>query len=704
MFKTKCFFIVLIVLPFTITGQDFKAKVDSLTSLLPQQRGIHRINTLNELAWEFTRKNDSIAILYALLATQSSDSLQYAAGLATSYIRLGTLYLNNNQFKEAEAYIHQALSIEKKEKNKAGVARAKTQLGKLYKKIGDYDKAIKTYEESLSIKIELKDKAKIALSYNNLARVYEAKKEFKKALEYYYKSIEIRESENDQKKLITAYKNLGHFYNNALRRPQSALRELRKGWKICVKLRDSIQLSYISLNIGDSYYKLSKKDSALFYYTKSLFLSKKSGIKDRTVLYSNIASIYHDRGALEKALNYYKKSIENAIENKEITKQLLPYYNIGNTYLKLKQYKKALEYLYKAEKLSYVTKNEEIRVKIFMSLAETYEKLKNYKKASEYNESSSVLQQQIKQQIERENEKIKILEYEKNQRQIIEAKNATNKAQLARKSILVYALIIGCFLLSILFFALFRSYRLKKQTTIAQQNEKIKQAEIEKLLKKQELKSIHAMIDGQEKERKRIAQDLHDRLGSMLSVVKIHYQSIEENLDKIKAESKIQYHKANQLLDEACIAVREISHNMVSGVLTKFGLVPALQELIDNIESSNKLTIELIVYGFDNRLDNTIEIQIYRIVQELLNNILKHAKATDVSIQLLKREEGINITVVDDGIGFEANDIKNYTGIGLKGIFSRIENLDGELEIDSGKGNGTTVTIEIPLTEQINNL
>lgn len=240
-------------------------------------------------------------------------------------------------------------------------------------------------------------------------------------------------------------------------------------------------------------------------------------------------------------------------------------------------------------------------------------------------------------------------------------------------------------------------FKAKRKIRILNKNVEVYTQNTIDLLKKQELKSIKAMINAQENERKRIAQDLHDRLGSMLSMVKLHYKSVENNLDKLKTENKEQYFKASLLLDQACETVREISHNMVSGVLTKFGLAAALEELKDTIEGTNTFQIELIVYGLDDRLENNLEMELYGIVQELIHNVIKHAKARELCIQVVKRTDEINLTVEDDGIGFDYTKETLTLGIGLKSIYSRVDALNGTFQIDSGMGNGTTISIDIPI-------
>ncbi|MEW7279054.1 sensor histidine kinase [Aquimarina sp. 2201CG1-2-11] len=692
--KINCFFF-FVFLSFLGISQNSKA-IDSLVTLLSKQEGVELAKTLNELSWKYRYKNDSIAMMYAKKAEKLSNEAGYTLELATSYIRQGTLYLNNNLFEKAEYNLSQALKLEEKENNLSGIARAMLQLGKLYKKLKDYDKALEFYNKSLFIRQQQNEYKKIALIYNNIALLYKEKQKNSIALQYYHKSIDLRDSIQDKKGLIISYKNIGAFYNELKKTPK-ALIELEKGRRLSIELNDSIQLASIENNIGLSYVHLEKLDSALIHFYQSLSIKEKLNVKNKEAVYNNIGLIKEKKNKLQEAIDHYNFSITIAKQNRNSIQLIDTYHHLGRTYKKMEKYDTALEYHFKALELAEFYEKEHRILDILSSIGEVYEQMKDYQNANLYNEKHIIIRNQLENQSRKNDETIQLLNYERNQKKILKAEKEKSDAESDQKTTQIMTLIIGCISLCVLFFMLFKYEKQKKQKEIAIQNEKLKQAEIEKLLKNQELKSIHAMIDGQEKERKRIAQDLHDRLGSMLSVVKIHYKSVEENLEKIQIDSKMQYAKANELLDEACAAVREISHNMVSNVLTKFGLIPALNELKQNIENTGALEIELIDYGFDDRIENEIEINIYRIIQELIGNTLKHANAKEVSIQLLKKETTLNITVIDDGDGFNTNDITNFSGIGIKGIQSRIENLQGEVVFDSGKGNGTTVTIDIPI-------
>ncbi|RYD86549.1 MAG: sensor histidine kinase, partial [Sphingobacteriales bacterium] len=232
--------------------------------------------------------------------------------------------------------------------------------------------------------------------------------------------------------------------------------------------------------------------------------------------------------------------------------------------------------------------------------------------------------------------------------------------------------------------------RQKAIALLAAKNEELNRNRIQELLRDQELVSIHSMLQGQETERKRIAQDLHDRLGSLLATVKLHFQM---------AKTDEQRELASSLMDEACQEVRQIAHNMVSGVLMKFGLVAALNDLSNAITSSGKVHMQTIAHGLNSRLPGNSEIEIYRIVQELVSNALKHAGAKEITVLLNKTGPTLNLIVEDDGKGFMPAKAKNKGGMGLKGVQSRVQQLQGELSIDSSPGRGTTVLIEIPVDQ-----
>lgn len=167
---------------------------------------------------------------------------------------------------------------------------------------------------------------------------------------------------------------------------------------------------------------------------------------------------------------------------------------------------------------------------------------------------------------------------------------------------------------------------------------------------------------------------------------------------QFKHENKAQFVELIKLVDVACDEVRQVSHNIAASMLNQFGLLTALENMKQAIESGNALKVSLVDVGFENRrLETSLEIAIYRIIQELVSNVLKHAQATELTLQLFWRKDGINVTVEDDGRGFDPAALSQKAGIGLVNIRGRVRALNGEFHIDSHPGKGTSVLIDIPL-------
>jgi len=231
----------------------------------------------------------------------------------------------------------------------------------------------------------------------------------------------------------------------------------------------------------------------------------------------------------------------------------------------------------------------------------------------------------------------------------------------------------------------------KRKQRIAEQEKELEKQKVSNLLKEQELNAIDAMIEGQEKERQLIANDLHDDLGGLMATLKLHFNSLKENPDPTL------FDKASGLLDMAYTKIRSLAHTKNSGVMAKKGLIKALTDMANTISDTNKLHVSIIDYGLEERLENSVELTIFRIIQELITNIIKHANATEAIIHITKHDNRLNIMVEDNGEGFDIKRINKIDGMGIQSIEKRIENYEGTVTIESEINIGTTVIIDIPL-------
>jgi signal transduction histidine kinase len=212
-----------------------------------------------------------------------------------------------------------------------------------------------------------------------------------------------------------------------------------------------------------------------------------------------------------------------------------------------------------------------------------------------------------------------------------------------------------------------------------------------------------ALFYGEEKERKRVAQDLHDGMGSLLSTLRLNAESIDLSNKNLGEKEEIAYQNVLEMIDKACSELRTISHNMMPSSMEHFGLKITIESLIEKINLNEGTNFIFQIFNNEEKIDSQIEINIYRIILELVNNIIKHAKAKEASIQIILENNLLILMAEDDGIGFNYKNQK-VSGIGLLNIKSRTEAMNGKINIDSKESKGTTIIIEIPIypNEQFN--
>jgi signal transduction histidine kinase/ligand-binding sensor domain-containing protein len=214
-------------------------------------------------------------------------------------------------------------------------------------------------------------------------------------------------------------------------------------------------------------------------------------------------------------------------------------------------------------------------------------------------------------------------------------------------------------------------------------------------LEKKQAAQIKVMVATQEEERKRISRDLHDDVGTKLSTLKLFLSSLTEkaintNNEQIRSLAE----SSEQFITEAMQDVRQLLLNLSPTVLEEFGYTTAIEGLVNKINGTKQIQFDLVIFGIENRLQKDHELALYRITQELINNVLKHAEAKHVSLQIGRRDEKIILMMEDDGKGFDVHAHKS--GYGLQNLNARTQLMYGTMTIDSHPGKGTSVLIEIP--------
>ncbi|WP_178983841.1 ATP-binding protein [Winogradskyella helgolandensis] len=525
----------------------------------------------------------------------------------------------------------------------------------------------------------------IAKSYENLNLEDSALGYYKTALDFYKKekvAEKIAEINLEIYLLLDSQNNLESnkaFYLQEVY--EHAKRTNSKKWMI----------SY-DTHIGIEKLKNNEKDSAKYY----LFKAYKQAIEiDSTKLQMNISTYigslysrkYKDQ---DSAIFYYNNALElyysDTINFKSLNTEFGIFNNIGNAYRRKQEYVKALEYYNKAEKIELPRLNRKSKKILYSNMDATFYYMQDWVNAYNY----LYKYDSIKDIINLKDQNSSIIDIEERyNNEKLRADNLEIEAKRKQNQNIAFGLGGSLALGSIIVFLILKNTKRKQK--LAEQEKALESQKLATVLKEQELITIDAMIEGQEKERQRIANDLHDDLGGLMANVKLHFNALKDK------DSPELYSKTNNLIEEAYQKVRSVAHAKNSGVIAKQGLLKAVRHMADKVSGSNTIKIEVLDHGLDNRLENSLELTLFRIIQELITNVIKHAEASEVTIHLTNHEDSINIMVEDNGKGFNSNQItKTNKGMGISSIDKRVEHLEGQLTIESEINKGTTVIIDIP--------
>jgi two-component system NarL family sensor kinase len=266
---------------------------------------------------------------------------------------------------------------------------------------------------------------------------------------------------------------------------------------------------------------------------------------------------------------------------------------------------------------------------------------------------------------------------------LLATENELQRLELIKRNIFLAA--IGAILLVtvVIGYLFYNRYKLRQEARL--------QAEVIV----QQDHATKSILQAEENERKRISGELHDGLGQLFSAVKLNLSALSDDLNFNNQEGRATFEKTMSMVDESCKEIRVISHQMAPNVLLKSGLTAAVRDFISKIDS-RRLKINLETFGLQTRLDPNIEAVLYRVIQETVNNVIKHSGANVLDIQLNRDDEGINAMIEDNGKGFDTAQIEKFEGIGLKNIRTRVNFLKGTVDFSSSLGNGTLIAIFIP--------
>lgn len=661
------------------------------------------------------------------------EELRQEQGVIHAAYQLSLMYSELEELGEAIKFLDRA----KQNKN----ALIKSQLlpriydlrAMMHRMEGEDDQAMALLKEAALLAEEEENIEYYGQLLNQISTIYHSSGEVDSAIFFFNKIIEIKQAIGDEMGLLSDYLTVGNLHLE-LGRYQEAQSNLILALQQAENLEDTLSQTNISLDIarvylderllqpaekyarqavlmaqqndipfleaqslvtlGDVHLEFNRRDSALTCYQTATNLYQKLNSKKQLAnILVKMAEVENSRPRFIQAKAALTGALEVYQQEQDRIGELNTILSLCQVLLKTEDHRSLLPWLNKAEQMAVSSQNLSSLEETHRLKSQHFEKLGRFQLALHHyrlhksiqdsllNEETAMIVQEMDQRFQTEKKDKEIAQ----QKAELEQQQNALRQQAFDNILLLIGILLLVALSAFVIIINRRNKQLNEQRLSAMQKEK-------------ESQLLRAMIKGEEQERVRIARDLHDSLGAIMASAKLRVNTLSHQIPQLKTMDS--FHVAEELIDEACHNVREISHDMMPGSLGKYGLEDAVRRMCATIEKGRpELSVTYIPFGLEGLEDGIVATNVLRMVQELLRNVLKHAAAKEVIVQLILEDQQLIITVEDDGKGFDTQDEKFQAGLGLESIQTRALSLHGQLEIESAPGEGTTFTISIPISD-----
>ncbi|MBX3253599.1 MAG: hypothetical protein KF862_05610 [Chitinophagaceae bacterium] len=638
--------ILLICAWYREAGAQTPMNKDSLLLLLPgAKEDTAKVHLLIDIGNQYEWDDPQTAGTYYLQAGALSEKLNYKEGIIKFNANYTYLLNQRGQYDSSMLLNRQSvkLAVELNDPNQIGKSNAN--LGNVFLNLDQFDSAVHHYQVALKNFEAVNDKVLVARLCDLLQVAYYELRQHDKALVYGRQAIAVLRNANDPASLSAVLSNASSVYYR-LQHYDTALAYLKEALVLARSINYKAHEKTVLLNIGNLYQHTLQVDSIRPYSEKAAALSRELGFPEgEAIAHRGLANYNVFKNNLDAAYKHISYALDITGKNGFRKEHLHNLNTLSGVLMAMRRYEESYRIDLKAEALSDSLLGEETQNKIL------------------------VLEKQF--------------ETGKKETQI-----QLQQAQLRQKNILNYILIGGAAALLIISLLGFRNYK---------HRQRLQQARIDELETEKQLAATEAILKGEEQERARLAKDLHDGLGGMLSGIKYSFQNMKDNLI-LTPENAQAFERSLDMLDSSIREMRRVAHNMMPEILVRYGLDVALKEFCNEVDSSGAIRTSYQSIGMENTvIEQTTAVTVYRIVQELVNNAIKHAVATHVLVQVhaSEPENLLTITVEDNGKGFDTALLKQPGGMGWSNIQNRVDFLKGKLDVRSAPGEGTSVLIEI---------
>lgn len=636
-FFTKLLVFSSIVLGFVVCKPSFAQELDSLETVLKKQNVslAEQIKICDDLSWGYLSTDFEKAKKYANKGIDIAQEVKDAKMIGILYRNLGVAYYMFSQMDTAKLYLDKALQYAEKGNDENLQAAIYGAIGNLFNREGSYKEALDYYYKSLAISEKTNNKQRVCKVYGNLGQMYRALNNFDKAEAFFLKTKDLSTELGDSFSLAQAFDGLSYIYMMR-REAAKSLEYAENAAKILHDIGDKNNEAIAYQGIAMIYYNLTQDyNKAEEFANKALKLNEEIGFPSFiTGSLNTLSNVYWQQRNYQKCSQIALKAIEIDTTDSNVMSNLVANIVRANIFLE----------------------NKDIALQYF----DRYRRIIDLKANNEFQNSLSEME--VKYKTEKKEYEIKQLKSEKRARTII---------VFSLSVLLLFGAIAG--------FLLFKS--LMQRRALAEQK-------VLRLEKEKQLVATQALLEGETTERARLSKDLHDGLGGLLSVTKHKIANMKGSLT-IPEDQVGVFNSALEMLDSSIKELRRVAHNLMPESLMRYGLNSAISDFCNSIDKA-----EYHFYGVEKRLDEKLEIAAFRIVSELVNNALKHANASKISVQLVQELERVSITVYDDGCGFDPKSVDRSKSGGLNNIESRVVSFNGRLDVFSAPGKGTEISVE----------
>ena len=645
--------VALFLLSAGTAGWSQNRDLDSLRKAVDTSVGRQKVVALLELCWEQRFADATVARTNGLEALKQAQEGGFRDLEAEALNHIGVTHEAQGNYAEALVHERKALEIRRELGDDAKTANTLNTLGIIYDEMGNYGLALEHYFDARKIYERLGDEGKIAMVLTNIGIVFRAQNDWPQAADYYDKAMNIYTRLNNRFGMAACHSNLGALYLN-MGKYDSAIRysllaaaefEEQKVWQF---LPTSLS------NAASAYYRSGDWGQAVAYFERARqYHITYDNKKELSFTLSQLARAESRLGNEDRAMKHAREALQIA-QAIQATEQIM-------------QAREALSEI-NAGLNNYRAAYEEQRE--FIAVKDT---LFRKEKAKQLMELQAKYDSEVKDR--------RISDLDKDNRL---------KAAVIERT---YFLIGGLVALLLLGVAVFYAWKLRnarrQQQVLNEQKLRIREAQ------------ITAVIESQEKERRRFASDLHDGMGQLMAALQLNIRSLRNSVGQ-PDQRDAHFEASEQLIAEMHGEIRNIAFNLMPLVLVKEGLLPAVQELARKINKAGKIRTTVTAFDLPGRFPEVTEVSVYRIIQEVVSNILKHGSATEIAISFTGFDNEVVLTISDDGMGYNLDHFKVNEGNGWRNIQSRLNLIQGAIEFDVVEGRkNNTLVITLPKTTRV---